>query len=501
MPSPDFSQYIDLTINDKQPDEIYDEAVDYARVALPEFSPRAGTVEDALLQATSYISSLNLGNINRLPDGLMEGVLRYMDILRKEATFGTVSIEYELDEPGGAVPAGTIAVYETTEGDISVQYPFELLGTVTADSASVTVTATARSQVAGILPNIPAGTPLVLSQPSTTVLSATTASAISQGARAETEAEYFNRGTTKLESLSSVLATAKQVEKYILSTYPEVHRCKVYDLTKAVFYDADDEEANLLKVQYDANITVSSEFISNSPSGGLFMVLAPDFYGETDFETIAISGVYSAASANSTTLNYNDVVSSTPAYPVGPVDVLSMESIELGQVGDWPGHFVIFICDQNGSPVYTKTKEDIAIDIANRIPAGLSFRILDAYPVDLNFTVTISVDPEYGAGQVALNAAEDLEQYVSPANWPNWDSVVRIFDLVVRASKVPGVSYVYSVASSVPQYTAPQFAGDIRVRYNNEELVQELNDGGNLLGYAMLYAGILPRASVEVVVV
>ena len=37
MASPDFSQYIDLTINDKQPDGIYNEAVEYARLALPEF--------------------------------------------------------------------------------------------------------------------------------------------------------------------------------------------------------------------------------------------------------------------------------------------------------------------------------------------------------------------------------------------------------------------------------------------------------------------------------
>ena len=39
MPSPDFSEYIDLTINDLQPEDVYNGAVEYARTALPEFDP------------------------------------------------------------------------------------------------------------------------------------------------------------------------------------------------------------------------------------------------------------------------------------------------------------------------------------------------------------------------------------------------------------------------------------------------------------------------------
>ena len=51
MASPDFSEYIDLTINDLQPPDIYSLAREYALVSLPEFNPRTGTVEDAVLQA------------------------------------------------------------------------------------------------------------------------------------------------------------------------------------------------------------------------------------------------------------------------------------------------------------------------------------------------------------------------------------------------------------------------------------------------------------------
>ena len=81
MASPDFSNYIDLTVNDKQPDEIYNDAIDYAKIALPEFSPRSGTVEDAVLQSTAYMAGVTSGSINRLPNGLMEGIMRLIGVV------------------------------------------------------------------------------------------------------------------------------------------------------------------------------------------------------------------------------------------------------------------------------------------------------------------------------------------------------------------------------------------------------------------------------------
>lgn len=495
MPSPDFSQYIDLTINDKQPDQLYDEAVDYARLALPEFAPRPGTVEDAILQAVAYVSALNLGNINRLPDGLMEGVLRYMGIIRKEATFATVDIDFEVSENGGTVPDGTIAIYETTDGDVLVQYPFITSGDNSANSASTTVTVNATCQVAGILPTIPTGTELILAQPSSTVLSATTSSSLIQGARAETETEYFNRGTTQLESISSTLATAAQVENYILTNYTEVHRCKVYDLTKVAYHEAASTALNARKTgSTSASVSTSSAFItkSNYLDSDTFLVLTPEFYGDETYASTFPTGVYTGASAGSASITYTDVVSASGYF--GPVNVVAMQTAEVGQVGDWPGYFAIYVCDSNGEPISAAIKSAIRADIEDRITAGLSFEILDAYPVDINFTVTISVDQEYGASSVATDTSTALEEYMSLANWPNWDQTVRIFDVVVRASRVPGVSYVFSVVSSVPEYNDGAAPG-------NELLVSELNDGGNLVGYSILHIGVMPRASVEVVVI
>lgn len=497
MPSPDFSSYIDLTINDLQPGDIYDAAVEYARTALPEFAPRAGTVEDAVLQATSYIAATTVGSINRLPDGLMEGVLRFMDILRNEATFGSASIEFTLGSEGETVPSGTIAVYETTDGDVRVQYPFELQSEITAGVGETTVVGIAVSQVAGILPSIPSGSTLILSQPSAIVLSATTTGSVTQGNRPETQAEYFARATSKLESLSSVLATARQVENYILTTYPEVHRCKVYDLTEVISYDASSSSLNASRSDTTVTVSTDTNFVTdmNGLTVGnetLLRAVSPSLSGSTVFETLLPSGHYLGASSGSSSVTYTDQVSASGSY--GPVDIIAMESIELTNIGSDPGFFVIFICDRDGLPVSDSYKTTIFNDVADRIVAGLSFKILDAFPVDLSFTVTISVDEEFGASSVATEVSNELESYMSLAGWPNWESTLRIFDIVVRANRVPGVSYVYSVVGDISEYADGAM-------YGNENLVSTLTDGGSTIGYSILYAGVMPRASVEVVVI
>ena len=497
MASPDFSNYIDLTVNDKQPDEIYNEAIDYAKIALPEFSPRSGTVEDAVLQSTAYMAGVTSGAINRLPNGLMEGIMRLIGVVRKEATFGSVDVEFTLSGDGLTVPAETIVYFQTTDGDITVQYPFILSADTTAVSSESTVTATLTSQIGGILPTMDIGTILSLAQANTVVLSAATASAVTQGARAETEAEYFERATTYLESLSSCLATAKQVENYILANYPEVYRCKVYDLTQAIVYQAPAESVNAEKAGYSTTVLASSDFVTSlyQLDSQIVRAVTPSL-SLSSYESTIPSGHYIGASvgasAGSSSVAYTDSASVLGSY--GPVSLIALESLLLADVGDNPGHFVVFVCDQDGLPVLSSIKDEIFTDVSAKITAGLTFKVLDAFPVDIDFTVTISVDAEYGASTVATSLASDLETYMSLAEWPNWNSFVRIFDVVVRSSKIAGVSYVYSVTPSIPTSAEGAMEG-------NEDLVMAVSDDGNLLGYQFLYAGVMPRATVEVLVI
>jgi len=134
-------------------------------------------------------------------------------------------------------------------------------------------------------------------------------------------------------------------------------------------------------------------------------------------------------------------------------------------------------------------------DISSKITAGLDFFIMDAYPADVNLTVTISVSSGSNETAVAQALSEELESYISLANWPEWNTTLRIFDIVVRASSVAGVAYVFSVSPTIPTYESGV------VRANNQLLFTAVNDGTNLIGYTINHLGVLPRATVEVVVI
>ena len=84
MPA-DFSEYIDLTIFDEQPGDIYLRSIELAQLTIPDFSLRPGTPEDAIFQAMAYISSLNIQAINRIPNRLMAGIMNILGYRRQEA--------------------------------------------------------------------------------------------------------------------------------------------------------------------------------------------------------------------------------------------------------------------------------------------------------------------------------------------------------------------------------------------------------------------------------
>ena len=231
MTSPDFRQYIDLTVFDTTPQKLYDDSVTYAQTAMPEFDPRIGTIEDALLQSMSFVGAVLATGINRLPNGLMEGILRLVGFTRNEATFATGSVLITTSiNTGVVVPAGTVVTYDVLEGDIVTSYPFatdtELIIASTFVSGTVAVTAT----TAGKYPALLAGQALTLVSQVQYVLTTALTADLDIGADTETQAAYFNRASQYLASLNTTLATSSHMTNYISSNYTSVPVFKVYDL-------------------------------------------------------------------------------------------------------------------------------------------------------------------------------------------------------------------------------------------------------------------------------
>ena len=234
MPSPDFSDYINLTIFDVEPIDIYNEAVDYAKTSLPEFEPRVGTVENAILEAVSYSTAVLANTINRIPDGLMEGILSLMGFTRNESTFATGRVKFTtFDDLGGIVVAGTVVSYEQVSGTSVISWAFETLTDLVIASGFTEAEVDVIALNAGLYPELFATQSLVVISAAEDVAEAEFVNDIFVGSNSETDFEYFSRGSQFLASLNTGLATAAQVSNKIRSAYPSVPVFKVYDLTKS----------------------------------------------------------------------------------------------------------------------------------------------------------------------------------------------------------------------------------------------------------------------------
>lgn len=239
MPA-DFSNYINLRSFDASPTEIYLDAIDYARLVLPEFTLRQGTPEDAILQAVSYISSLNVSAINRLPDRLMSGILGMLGVQIDDGTQAVIDVEFTaINYDGTSIPQGTLVRYDYEFLGRQDSVYFETVEEGVIDPVAYTgveplptVVVECRALDVGEILPLTAGLSVIIDSPTSDILEAVIDSIISRGTNQEVSEDYLNRSVQYLGSLSSSLARATQVDGFVLAEFVgTVSRCKTYDLT------------------------------------------------------------------------------------------------------------------------------------------------------------------------------------------------------------------------------------------------------------------------------
>lgn len=478
MTSPDFSQYVDLTINDLQPEDIYDNAVTYALKALPEFSPRPGTVEDAMLQAMSFVSGLLLGAINRLPNGLMEGLLRLVGFQRDESTFATGFVVFEsIDTDGLVIPVGTQVAFTEVAATGVIQHIFSTDAEVVilpGNSVSEPVAVTA--DASGEKPVISNGDPLLILTASNKLFSCVFAGDLVQGAVGESDDSYFARGVTYLASLSSSLATANQITNYILTYFKEIFRATTVDLRKIevgsgvrIF-----ESSGLIGASLNQDIY--TQFDDIPAVGDVIRIYGadPDYFNGI-FEIDSISDAPDSVLYFTNTVGASSGESHTRGFTVE-----LLESVATGASAS-AGWAVSFVSGSAGASVTPVTKTAILNDVREKAIAGLRYRVLDALIADISVSATISVQPGFVEAEVAAAADLALERFLSPDSW-DWSSVVRKNVLITRLAQVSGVYYVDDLTISLSPSTPLGFID------SNGDLVFE-------------YLGVLPSASVAIAVV
>lgn len=154
MTSPDVTPYVDLTIFDASSQQIFLDAIDYARVALPEYAPQEGSIETVLLQAMALETQEAIYSINRLPGAVVEVLLRLLDVDRNSGTSATVVVKFIGSTTANfTVPLGARLYYqessssdvlllETTEQITGTQA--KTISTITQSGTTITVTTSTR---------------------------------------------------------------------------------------------------------------------------------------------------------------------------------------------------------------------------------------------------------------------------------------------------------------------------------------------------------------------
>lgn len=523
MPSPDFSELISVNAVELQPGEIYDAAVDYARTAFPEFEPRAGTVEDALLQAFSLVSSFYVAAANRIPDGTIEGVLRLYGLERREDGFCTTTADVTILTPGGSIEAGTQFIYISEGVEGIEQYGFELLTSVTAGAGETTLEINLRAVSPGIIPSAIVGTPLIIAQPSSEILSAVVSGPFVQGNAGETYEEFLQRGVTYLASLSNSLSTAKQVESYILAKYPSVIRCKVFDLAFApsvlTAVDANvDIAASAPNITLTIPVPTTDDFelfLENLPTpitadyGKLWITTPASRYSPTFDQTTLPSGLIAQPNWTWTAGSGEMDVTITPDTVTGetesgPIVAQIVEDISWTQVNlanslkdkDARGCFVIFLYGDQDAPVPVIDRISIVNDLDSRVPAGISKFLLDVMPVDVFVEIQVEVADGFVPSTVLQEAAAIVDEYFTPTNYPDWTQFVYKNEVVSVVSRINGIKRVVEVAMTIPTYGEGPVTSTTGSAYYNNDLmcVADVPVGADVAPkLEFTYAGSMPR--------
>ena len=234
----DFRQYVNLRPFDIEPAQLYLESIEVARSVFPDFELRPGTIEDAMFQAFSYMSALNIGAINRLPDSLMLGVGKMIGTPYADGSRATMSVLFTANSNSGAViPAGTLVGKTITIEDTPVQYVFEtdeelIISSNTVGDPLPTGTVGCTCQTIGVIPQIDTSASLNILSFAPSLYTAASNGSFVNGVDAEPLNTFLDRTMANLATFSSALTTASQAQNYVLVEYPNlVSRCRVYDLT------------------------------------------------------------------------------------------------------------------------------------------------------------------------------------------------------------------------------------------------------------------------------
>ena len=99
--SPDFSEYVDLTIYDTDAEVLLNQIVTYGRTIIPEWTPAAGEIEMMLAEVFAVGAADLASYVNRLPGGILEAVIALFDVERSDGVAATGTVQFTMVDTNG----------------------------------------------------------------------------------------------------------------------------------------------------------------------------------------------------------------------------------------------------------------------------------------------------------------------------------------------------------------------------------------------------------------
>lgn len=468
MPA-DFSRYVDLTAYDADPTDIYLGALRLARLTLPEFQLRQGTVEDALFQACAYMQSLNVAAINRVPNRLMEGIARIIGITRVEGTRAKVNVTLTLNEiPEEGYPLkitkSRAFTYSITYPSGDVHYPFmttklETFTTTTARVASTGNAALASDlQVGDVIDGV------TLATGDRVLLKAQTASA---------ENGIYVAVASGAASRALDADDVSELPLFVSVTEGTVGANTGWNMT-----NIGDIVVGTTAITYAAGtypsktITLSSQGVGvhPTPTAGQAVILA-SVIPEVQTAVIAAVPYFSVGinpesdakymdrcvthmqglSSTAITANQLRVYILTNHANVARCSVyntMTSGARDLDQFGSGPtvnaGYVLVMVYGQN-RVLTSAERTTIQIAAADRTSAGLTVTVVDPVLIDLEIAAAVIVEKRRNATDMADDVQVALRRSLTPGLWRGTSEAILVSEITSTIRNVDGVLAVTSV--------------------------------------------------------
>lgn len=227
--SPDFSEYVDLTLYDTDAESLLNEIITYGRSIIPEWTPAAGEIEMMMAEVFAVGAADLASYINRLPGGVLEALISLFGVDRSDGVAATGTVQFTMvDTSGHTIPSGTNLVYTGGLAPLVFTTDVDLVISAGVNTGSVAVTALTVGADHNAVP-ASATVQAISNSDYVSTVEFTSTNGATGGEDPDTDTVFLERITNTFATYSSGLVTSEQIRASVLDNFSTAYRCAVYD--------------------------------------------------------------------------------------------------------------------------------------------------------------------------------------------------------------------------------------------------------------------------------